>query len=184
MRNAFLSGPHVYLRPLEREDAPFFVAWLNDPQVTRTLLLYRPISLQAEEQFIATANQREHDLVLGIALREDDRLIGGTGLRDINAKDRHAGFGIVIGAKEEWKKGYGTEATRLIVGHAFETLNLNRVWLHVHSFNAAGIRAYEKVGFQREGVLRQEVFREGRYWDTIAMSILREEWGATADAKR
>ena len=63
--------------------------------------------------------------------------------------------------------------TRLMVGHAFETMNLNRVWLHVYEFNEAGGRAYEKVGFHKEGVLRQDVYREGRYWDTIVMGIQR-----------
>ena len=60
--------------------------------------------------------------------------------------------------------------------YAFETLNLNRVWLHAFEYNKGGLRAYEKVGFKREGVLRQDCFREGRYWDTIVMGLLREEW--------
>src|SRR5438477_214806 len=78
---------------------------------------------------------------LSIVLNATDRLIGVAGLHSINQKDRHAAFGISIGEKEEWGKGYGTEATRLIVGYAFETLNLNRVWLHVHAHNERGIRA-------------------------------------------
>ena len=63
-----------------------------------------------------------------------------------------------------------------MTGYAFETLNLNRVWLHVYEYNERGIRAYEKVGFKREGVLRQDRYHAGRYWDTITMAILREEW--------
>jgi RimJ/RimL family protein N-acetyltransferase len=63
-----------------------------------------------------------------------------------------------------------------MVGYAFETLNLNRIWLNVYEYNQRGVRAYEKVGFRREGVLRQDTFRDGRYWDTIAMAVLREEW--------
>jgi [ribosomal protein S5]-alanine N-acetyltransferase len=73
-------------------------------------------------------------------------------------------------------KGYGSEATRLLVRHGFETLNLHRIWLHVYEYNERGIRAYERVGFQREGVLRQDRFYEGRYWNTLVMGILREEW--------
>ena len=71
-----------------------------------------------------------------------------------------------------------TEATRLITGYAFETLNLNRVALRVYEDNERGVKAYEKVGFKREGVLRQDIYREGRYWNTFLMSILREEWTA------
>jgi [ribosomal protein S5]-alanine N-acetyltransferase len=176
MKNPFLIGTKIYLRPLEREDAQQCLAWFNHPEITRWLLLYRPINLRAEEEFIDKALQSEHDLVLGIAVQTTDRLIGGTGLHQIDFKNRNAGFGISIGAKEEWGKGFGTEATRLMVLYAFETLNLHRVWLHVYEYNARGIRTYEKVGFRKEGVLRQDTYREGRYWDTIVMAILREEW--------
>src|SRR5206468_7752591 len=77
---------------------------------------------------------------------------------------------------QHWGKGYGTEATRLMVQYAFDTLNLNRVWLHVLEYNERGIRCYEKVGFKKEGLLRQEHFRDGRYWDTHLVAILRDEW--------
>ncbi len=176
MKNPFLIGTKVYLRPLEREDAPHLVPWFNDPEVTRTLLIYRPVSLRAEEEFLEKIYQSEHDLVLGIVVKATDKLIGAAGLKQIDFKNRHAGLGISIGDKVEWGKGYGTEATQLLVRHAFETLNLNRVWLYVYEHNERGIRTYEKVGFKREGLLRQETYCEGRYWDTIVMAILREEW--------
>jgi ribosomal-protein-alanine N-acetyltransferase len=178
MKNPFLIGTKIYLRPLEREDAKQCAGWFNHPEILRTLLAYRPVNLRAEEEFIDKALQSEHDLVLGIALQGSDRLIGGTGLHQMDFRSRHASFGITIGEKEEWGKGYGTEATRLMVGHAFETLNLNRVWLHVYEYNQRGIRVYERVGFRKEGVLRQDTYREGRYWDTIVMGILQEEWDA------
>lgn len=179
MKNPFLIGTKVYLRPLEREDAPLFVPWVNDTEVTRTLeTLYRPINLQTEVDFIERMYKSEHDVVFGIAVRETDALIGVTGLHQIDCKNRRAVFGIVIGEKSEWGKGYGTEATALITGYAFETLNLNRVSLRVYEDNKRGIRAYERVGFKKEGILRQDIYREGRYWDTITMAILREEWEA------
>jgi RimJ/RimL family protein N-acetyltransferase len=186
MRNVFLAGTRVYLRPLEREDTAHFVAWVNDPQVTRTLLLHRPMTLEAEEEFLANITKSERDVVLGIVARVSDDLIGITGLHQIDGKDRHAVFGIFIGEVSEWGKGYGTEATRLMVEYAFDTLNLHRVWLHVLEHHAAAIRLYRKVGFQQEGVLREALFREGRYHNLITMAILRDEWrarqGADADS--
>jgi ribosomal-protein-alanine N-acetyltransferase len=178
VKNPFLIGTKVYLRPLEREDAPILVPWFNDPEVTRTLRRYLPLALREEQDFIEKLGQNEHNLAVGIALRDSDRLIGGTGFHDMDFRNRHASFGILIGEKTEWGKGYGTEATSLMVGYAFETLNLNRVWLHVYEHNPKAVRVYEKVGFRREGVLRQDCYREGRYWDTIVMAILREEWDA------
>jgi RimJ/RimL family protein N-acetyltransferase len=178
MKNPFLIGSKVYLRPLEREDAAVFVPWVNDPEVTRTLLLSRPMNLRAEEQFIERLYQDEEQVILGIVRRDEDRLIGSAGLHHIRHKDRHTGFGIVIGDKESWDKGYGSEATALLVRHAFDTLNLNRVWLHVFEENTRAIRTYEKVGFRREGVLRQDHYRDGRYGNTLVMGLLREEWEA------
>jgi RimJ/RimL family protein N-acetyltransferase len=176
MPNAFLIGTHIYLRPLEREDAPAIVPWFNDPEVIRTLRRYLPLTLVEEQEFIDHLRNSDHDLALSIALKESDRLIGVTGLHEIDYKNRHAGLGILIGDKSEWGKGHGTEAARLLIGYAFDTLNMNRVWLHVYEYNARGLRSYEKLGFQREGVLRQDNFRDGRYWDTIVMAVLRQDW--------
>jgi RimJ/RimL family protein N-acetyltransferase len=175
MINPFLVGDKVYLRPLDRGDAPAFVTWLNDPELSRFLLARLPMTLRAEEEFIDSLGKGER-ITLGIALRDGDRLIGGAGLHDLDERCRRATFGILIGPPEERGKGYGTEVTRLMVGYAFETLNLNRVTLQVYEYNPRGMRTYEKVGFRREGVLRQDTYRDGRYWDTIVMGILREEW--------
>lgn len=184
MQNPFLVGAKVYLRPLELADAPVMQAWVNDQEVIRNLLLYRPVNLQNEEDFVRRSAEGKELLSLGIVAKRTDRLIGTTGLFAIDWKNRQAGFGIEIGAKREWGKGYGTEATRLIVGYGFDTLNLNRVWLEVHEDNVRGRRAYERVGFRREGLMRQRVFREGRYWDTIFMALLREEWERARPKKR
>jgi RimJ/RimL family protein N-acetyltransferase len=178
MQNPFLIGPTIYLRPLEREDARVLMPWFNDPDVIRFLQRHRPVSLAEEEAFLRRAAESETELVLGIVLRADDRLIGGTGLHRVDLRNRHASFGISIGDKSCWGKGYGTEATRLIVRHAFETLNLNRVWLHVYEYNERALKVYQKVGFRIEGRLRQDIFCEGRYWDTFVMAVLREEWEA------
>jgi RimJ/RimL family protein N-acetyltransferase len=176
MIHPFLIGDRIYLRPLDRADAPLCVTWFNDRDVTRYLAKTRPVTLQQEEEYIEKVSQGDQDLVLGMVIKEPEQFVGVTGLHRIDPKNRHASFGITIGAKEAWGKGAGTEAARLIVQHAFDTLNLNRVWLHVHERNQAGLRAYQKAGFRREGVLRQDSFGEGRYWDTIVMGVLRDEW--------
>jgi RimJ/RimL family protein N-acetyltransferase len=178
MRNPFLIGTSIYLRAMERADAPTFISYISDPEIRRFLRAYRPIGLAEEEAFIDQATRDKDGLALAIVLRQDDRVIGMTGLNQMDYRNRHCAFGITIGDTSEWGKGHGTEATRLVVGHAFETLNLNRVWLHVYEYNPRGMRAYEKVGFRREGVLRQDTYRDGRYWDTIVMGVLREEWEA------
>jgi [ribosomal protein S5]-alanine N-acetyltransferase len=177
MIHPFLIGDQIYLRPLEPGDARQITPWVNDPEVTCNLLIYKPMSLCQEEEYLQKRT-KDGAVVLGIALRASDRLIGSAGLHDIDYKNGQCNFGILIGAKEEWGKGYGTQATRLFVDFAFRTLNLHRFWLHVYEYNVRAIRVYEKVGFQKEGTLRQARYHDGRYWDTHVMAILRHEWDA------
>src|SRR6266481_204158 len=93
MQNPFLIGTKIYLRPLEKEDAPSLRTWINDPEVRCTLNMYRPMNLRDEEEFIAKATQSEHDLALGIVVKHGDKLIGATGLHRMDFKNRHASFG-------------------------------------------------------------------------------------------
>ncbi len=175
MKNAFLIGERIYLRPLEKSDAATLETYINDPEVTRTLCVHRPMNLERELEFIERIAKAETDVVLGIAVKSDDKLIGTTGLHRLDFKDRKAEFGISIGAKEEWDKGYGTEAVRLMVRYGFLTLNLNRIYLRAIEHNARAIRVYESVGFRKEGLLRQDCYRDGRYWDMVVMGILKEK---------
>ncbi len=182
MKHPFRVGRSIYFRPLEKADAPLVQGWFNDPEVTRHLLIHRPISLAGEEAFLEGLANSETDVAVMIVVRDTDRPIGTTALHLEAGPHRQARFGIALGARDEWGKGYGTEATALLVEYAFATLNLHRVWLHVFDYNKAGRRTYEKAGFRQEGVLRQSHFAEGRYWDCVAMAILRDEWQARRDS--
>jgi RimJ/RimL family protein N-acetyltransferase len=183
VQSPVLVGARVYLRPVELADAPTLAPWFNDPDVARYLLVYRPLPVHAEEEFIRAATAGRDKVVFGVAVREDDRLVGVAGL-DPDFRCRSARFGIALGDKAVWGRGYGTEATGLVLRYAFETLNLNRVWLHVFEYNERARRVYEKVGFVHEGRLRQDTYRDGRYWDAFCMGILRPEWEVTAAAGR
>lgn len=182
MINAYHVGRKVYLRPLETADAAQLQPWVNDPEVSRYLNAFRPQRLEDEQQFVERVNAGGENLGFGVALCENDRLIGTAGLHRIDWKNRSAGFGISIGVPGEWGKGYGTEATRLVVQVAFERINMHRVWLLVYEFNERGRRCYERVGFKTEGVLRDYQFADGRYWDAHLMAILQPEWAARAEA--
>src|SRR5206468_3077409 len=119
----------------------------------------RPITRAWEEDYLRRMADSATDLVLGVVVREGEKFIGAVGLHQIDSRNRHAGLGVALGDRTAWGKGYGTEATALLVRHAFCTLNLNRVWLEVYEYNARAVRAYEKVGFRLEGRLRQDNFR-------------------------
>lgn len=183
MKNPFLIGDTVYLRPLEPEDAGSMVPWMNDREVTRSLKVARPTNLADEQAFIERVTKSDKDISVAIMTRAGDRFIGTAALMMIQWRERQACFGISIGDKAQWGRGYGTEVTELLTAHAFQALNLNRVWLHVYDFNTAGMRAYEKAGFRREGILRQGAFVEGAYRDVHVMAVLREEWLAAQSGR-
>jgi RimJ/RimL family protein N-acetyltransferase len=173
-----LAGERVALRPLARADAPRLVALLADPAVRANLRLTGSVTLAQEEEFVEAAARATDQAVVGVTARDDGRLLGVAGLHHLDDPARQAEFGIFLGGPEEWGKGYGGEATRLLLDHGFDVLGLNRVWLHVHADNLRGLRAYARAGFRREGVLRQAALRGGRYLDVVVMAVLREEWAA------
>jgi RimJ/RimL family protein N-acetyltransferase len=175
VQNPFIVGGAIYLRPLEVSDARTIAPWFNDPEVARFLLRSHPMTLHGEEEFLRRLATKETDVVLGVVVKEIDQLIGTVGLHP-EYRCRSARFGVALGEKSAWGRGYGTEATRLAMAHAFETLNMNRVWLHVYEYNVRGLQIYERIGFRTEGRLRQETYRDGRYWDVIVMGLLRGEW--------
>lgn len=170
-----IYGEKTQLRRIERTDLPTFVRWFSDPQVREFLMLNRPISLAEEERWFERLLGSTDNEVFAIETR-DGTHIGNTGLHDINQLHRSAELGIVIGEKKYWSQGYGSDAIRALLGFAFYSMNLHRVYLMVYEDNARAIHTYEKSGFQHEGRLRQAIYRKGKYYDELLMSILRPEF--------
>ena len=173
-----LRGEHVYLRPAEREDLPRFVRWFSDAETTRGLMLRAPFSLAAEEQWFAeiTANQGKSVYHFVVCRLSDGEPIGTAGLHDLDFVNGNAEFGISLGEKGEWNKGYGTDALHVLCDFGFGELRFERIELRVYAGNARARRSYEKAGFVLEGTVRHKHFAEGRFEDVLMMSLLRDEW--------
>lgn len=173
-------GEKVELGPIQREYLPQYVDWLNDWEVNRFLTPGVPLlfNLDDETDWFEQRRKDKNSMVFAIRALPEKQLIGNCGLHDMDWKNRCAMFGIFIGDKNYWNKGYGTDATRTLLGFAFEQLGLNRVELEVYAFNPRAVRAYEKAGFRRDGVRRQALYRDGKFHDIYFMGILREDWDA------
>lgn len=174
-----IYGEGIRLRAPERSDLENFVAWLNDPEVRQGLSLYLPLSMGEEEKWYQGMLERpsaEHPLVIEIQLGDAWKPVGNCGFHAIDWRSRSSEVGIFIGEKSLWNQGFGTSAMRLLLKVGFDTLNLNRIFLRVHSDNPRAIRSYEKVGFVHEGIFRQGEYKDGRFIDIFFMSVLRSEW--------
>lgn len=173
-----IRGQQVYLRPAEREDLPTFVRWFSDAEVLHNLAMFAPMSHASEaawyEAMLAENGRSRYHFV--ICLRANHRPIGTIGLEEINHVDGRAEFGIAIGERDEWGKGYGTDATRAICDFGFGQLRLERISLFVYAGNDRGRRAYEKAGFVHEGTLRRAHYDRGEHHDVHVMGLLRSEW--------
>jgi RimJ/RimL family protein N-acetyltransferase len=154
----------VYLRALEPADVERTSKWHNDPRLYDTLVSpFRYVSRAAEEEWIRRkASYSQTEIQLAICLKEGDQHIGNVHLTDIDWISRHACFGIFLGEVRHQSQGYGQQAIRLLLRHAFHDLGLQRVYLTVLDDNPRAIRAYEKCGFTVEGRLRKHVYKRDR----------------------
>jgi RimJ/RimL family protein N-acetyltransferase len=172
-----LVGEKCYLSPPAPEDAELWAAWENDLEVTIPLgdEAYTPSSPERTREMIADALKRgEH--VFAIIDLATEQAIGRGMLFNVDLVNRAAMLGIVIGEKAFWGKGYGTDATRLLLEYAFTLLNLNSVMLGVFAFNERAIACYRRVGFREIGRRRQARIIGGQKHDAILMDIPAEEF--------
>lgn len=175
----FLTGRLVDLRPLHRADLDGpWLAWLNDPEVTRYTETGRtPTTREGLEKFYAEVAASGRDVMFAIVTK-DGRHVGNCKLGSIHPVHRTADFGILLGAKDTWGQGLGTEATRLVLAYAFRSLNLHKVTLGVVADHKSAIRAYEKAGFRTEGVLKEQLWVESSYSDKVVMGVTAADFEA------
>jgi RimJ/RimL family protein N-acetyltransferase len=179
-RNGFqevLPGRLVTLRRHVPQNVAAFRRWYADPEIAR-LARYQQTPMRPEEieRFFAARVVGPDALAMAVHERATGRLIGTCAFSQLDGDNGSALYHITIGESDAWGQGYGTEATHLMVDHAFGTLGLHRIALFVFEFNERAIRAYKRCGFVIEGRSRESIWRDGRWWDEIAMSILESDW--------
>lgn len=172
------TGEKVKLRAYEAKDIDQARAYVNDPELKHLLTpgVPFPLTVDDEKKFIdgITAFKDNYSFAIDTL---DGKYIGGCGLNAVDWKNRTCVVGIFIGDKDYWGKGYGTDAMSVLVKFIFNEMNLNRIQLNVYGFNERAIKSYEKCGFKKEGVLKQAMYKAGKYHDEIVMSIIKDEYG-------
>lgn len=175
----YLNGNRIILREYRWDDLSHIREWVNDYEITNNLhdVFLFPNTVHDTESFLKTMIEgKTSSKGFIISDKTDQSYIGQIDLHQIDYRNSHATLGIVIGKKNYLGKGYGQEAIELLQQFVFHTLNLHRLELDVYEYNERAYKCYLKCGFVEEGRLRQKLFRDGRYWDVIKMSILKAEY--------
>ncbi len=170
-----LEGEKVRLRPVEPADLPHFADWLQDAEVRRWLAaLDEPPTLQDEIDWYEDTRSNPDNVLWAIETMAG-QLIGTCELR-VTPRAERAELGIAVQDKSQWNKGYGEDAVKLVLEYGFEDAELNRIELTTDEENLRARRCYQKCGFVEEGVLRQHRRVDGRFSNTVVMSVLRQDW--------
>ena len=179
-----LTGVRVVLRKHRPENIAAFQRWYADPEIAR-LARYQSTPMRPEEieRFFAARVVGPSTMAMAIHEKATDRLIGTCAFSQLDGDNGSALYHITIGESDTWGHGYGTEATALMVDHAFGAMGLHRIALFVFEFNERAIRAYRRCGFVIEGRSRESIWRDGRWWDELGMSVLEPDWRAARDRR-
>lgn len=164
----------ISIRRFERTDIPKKVEWINNPENNRFLHYDIPLRVDKTEKWFDShlGEDTRYDAVI----EADGVPVGTIGLLGIDRKNSKAEYYIAMGETEYKGKGVAKEASRLILEYGFETLGLNRIYLFTEIENKAAQKLFERVGFVKEGVIRQDIVSHGRYVDRIAYGFLRKDW--------
>ena len=169
-----LMGQRLTMRPLERADLNRSRVWVNDPANAAPLLRSLPVSeLEQERWFEAICTDSRR--MVWAALLESEH-VGNAGLYHVDLLHRRAEAWFLLGDPQKRGKGLGKEMAGLIMGYGFNSLGLNKIYLHVGVDNQVALRLYQRLGFLREGELKQEYFINGAFRDVWRMAILSQDW--------
>jgi ribosomal-protein-alanine N-acetyltransferase len=177
---SFLSGKSVSLRPLYDKDIEGpYMAWFNDAEVCigNSHHVY-PYSIKNARDYIEYASHARDAIVLAIELKEKGGHIGNIALQNINWINRSADLSIILGDKTQWGKGYGFEASCLLVAHGFLGCNLNRIGCATFDGNIGMKKLACALGMSEEGIRRQAVFKNGKYLDVVEFGLLKHEFNS------
>lgn len=172
----FLIGKKVYLRPFGKGDLLYIQKWSKDTEIRKLTGEVAPINRAEAEKFYKELRADKNRVWFVIVLKRGNQVIGEAGLLRIFRPWRCMDMSIIIGEKDAWGKGYGTDVGRLLLDYAFKRLGLHRVSVGVVSFNARALRFWEGLGFKKEGVQRDGYYCDNEFSDFVMMSILEDEY--------
>jgi RimJ/RimL family protein N-acetyltransferase len=171
-----LIGERVFLRPFSKDYLPYIQKWSDDAELRKLIGEVAPMSRADTEKWYKELLADKDRIWFAIVLKKGDRVIGEAGLLRMFSPWRSTDMTIIIGEKNEWGKGYGTEVGHLLLHYAFRQLGFHRISIGVVGFNKRALRFWESLGFKKEGVERDAHYYDDEFSDGIMMSILENEF--------
>ena len=167
----FIEGDHIYLREVRVSDVnENYYRWMNDPEITQYLeSRFYPNSIETLQEYVKDFQGNKDSIFLAIVLKENHTHIGNIKMGPINWFHRLADIGVMLGEKDSWGKGYASEAISLLAEHAFRTLNLHKLTAGCHEQNQGSVKAFQRAGFEIEGIRKKHGFLNGEYVDSILL---------------
>ena len=163
-----LQGERIYLRRLTEDDvSDDYVRWMNDPEINQYLeSRFHTHTIESTRAFIRSVTN-ENNYQFGIFVKETGKHIGNIKIGSINQYHKYADIGFLIGEKNYWGKGIATEAIKLVTDFAFNTLKLHKLFGGLYSPNVGSLHAFQKNGYEQEGIKKSQYLLNGVYYDDI-----------------
>lgn len=175
-----IKGNKVGLRAVERADLEFFRDWRNIVDFRKHFREVRELSLVDQEKWFESLQSTKHiNFMFTIVDLKTNKPIGAAGLLYINWINRSGDFSFYIGENESYidSNGYAKEAAELLINYGFNNLNLNKIWMELYEFDSKKLEFFmNNFSFKKDGVLRQNCYEEGKYWDSFIISLLKNDF--------
>ncbi len=170
-----IQGERIYLRKIKLSDVnEDYLKWMNNKKVTQFLeSRFSEQTLDSIKEYVKKTSDSKGSMLLAIVVKKDEKHIGNIRLT-IDSNHKIGEIGIMIGDKDCWGKAYGTEAIKLLIGYAFNTLNLHRLTAYIYAPNLGSINAFKKSGFEEEGTKREVRICNGKYVDEKILGIVNQ----------
>lgn len=174
-----LNGKLIGLFAVEKEDLEQLLDWRNNTEFRKHFREYRELNMTMQEKWFEQKVLNDPTtMMFSIRRLSDNELLGCCGFVYINWVHRHADLSLYIGWEDAYidNYGYAEESCKLLFDYGFNELNLNKIWTEIYEFDTPKKKLYDQLCFKQDGLLRQNYFYDGKWWDSRIMSILAGEY--------